>query len=191
MNKMVLGFDISSSTTGWCALEINENSGDIKYLKMGYLKPSKIGSIMERIVDTRTKINNIIKDIKPDYIGIEDLIKFMPKSTSTAVVVLTTFNRMICLLSYDYLKTYPALFNVMTIRHGLKLNKILPKKEEMPELVAKHLGITFPYEYGKKGKIKEENMDMADGAAVALYYSLILTGKIKQKIPKLKVKKKK
>ena len=43
----------------------------------------------------------------------------------------------------------------------------------------------------KEDKIKEENMDMADGAAVALYYSLILTGKIKQKIPKLKVKKKK
>ncbi|MCP6726354.1 hypothetical protein NL526_30315, partial [Klebsiella pneumoniae] len=77
--------------------------------------------------------------------AIEDLIKFMTKSTATTVVVLTTFNRMVCLLAYDYLKKQPELFNVMSIRHALKLNKILPKKEEMPELVAKHLEIKFPY----------------------------------------------
>ena len=190
MNKTILGFDISSSTIGWCALEINEISGDIKFLKMGYLKPSKKGTIMDRILDTRNNVLKIINNYNPDYIGIEDLIKFMPKSTATTVVVLTTFNRMICLLAYDYLKSLPGLFNVMTIRHALKLNKILPKKEDMPELVAKHLGITFPYEYDKKGKIKTENEDMADGTAVALYYAFLLTGKLKQKIKKQKTKKK-
>lgn len=191
MIKTVLGIDISSTTIGYCVLEINESTKDIKYIKMDYLCPSKKGTIMERIVDTRNKLLDIIKDIKPDYIGIEDLIKFMPKSTATTVVVLTTFNRMICLLSYDYLGHHPELFNVMTIRHALKLNKILPKKEEMPDLVAKHLGITFPYKYDKKGKIKEVSRDMADGVAVALYYAFVLTGKIKQKIKKPKIKSRK
>ena len=105
----------------------------------------------------------------------------MPKSTATTVVTLASFNRMIGLLSYDYLKSHPGLFNVMSIRHGLKLNKNLPKKEEMPDLVSKHLGITFPYIKDKKGKIKPESFDMADGIAVALYYAFILTNRIKIK----------
>jgi hypothetical protein len=95
---------------------------------------------------------------------------------------------MVGLTSYDYLGRAPELFSVMTIRHGLKLNKIFPKKEDMPELVAKHLGITFPYERttkGKtKGKIKMESYDKADGMAVALYYAFVLTGKAKRKVKK-------
>lgn len=189
MSKRVLGLDISSSTIGYCVLEVD--GYNIKYISMDYLKPSKKGSIMERIVDTRNKILTIINKVKPDYIGIEDLIKFMPKSTATTVVVLTTFNRMICLLAYDYLQRYPELFNVMSIRHGLKLNKILPSKDDMPELVAKHLGIIFPYQCDKKNKIKEESRDMADGVAVALYYAFILTGRITKKIKKLPKPKKK
>jgi len=181
--KKVLGFDVSSSTIGWCSLEIEDDI--IKYVDSGYFKPIKIGSIVDRIVDTRNKIQEIIDQTKPDYIGIEDLIKFMPKSTATTVVMLTTFNRMVCLTSYDYLKSNPGLFNVMTIRHGLKTSKVLPKKEDMPELVAKHLGIKFPYERITKGKnkggIKEENCDRADGIAVALYYAFVLTGKVKGK----------
>jgi Holliday junction resolvasome RuvABC endonuclease subunit len=182
--KKVLGIDISSSCIGYCVLEVD--GSDIKYVSMNYLKPIKAGTIMERVVDTRDKLLNIIDAIKPDYIGIEDLIKYMPKSTATTVVVLATFNRMVCLLAHDYLGKQPELFNVLTIRHGIKLNKICPKKEDVPQLVAKHLGITFPYEYNKKNKEIVENYDKADGTAVALYYAMLLTGKIKPK--KLKTK---
>ena len=87
---------------------------------------------------------------------------------------------------FDYLKKSPELFNIMSIRHGLKLSKILPKKEEMPELIAHHLNIKFPYIYNKKGKIAVESYDMADGVAVALYYAFLVTGKIKRKIKKVK-----
>jgi Holliday junction resolvasome RuvABC endonuclease subunit len=185
MGKIVLGFDVSSSTIGWSVLEINSDDS-IKYISASYFKPTKKGEILEKIISTREKIIQIINDVKPDYIGIEDLIKFMPKSTATTVVVLATFNRMVCVSAYDYLKDYPKLLNVMTIRHGLKLNKDLPKKEDMPDLVAKHLGITFPYEYKKSGSVKEESRDMADAVAVALYYALFLTGKTKK--PKSKKK---
>ena len=187
MSKRVLGLDISTSTIGWGLLEIDE---DIKYLDSGYFKPIIDGSIVDRIVNTREKIQEIINKTKPDYIGIEDLIKFMPASTATTVVMLTTFNRMVCLVCYDYLGVAPELLNVLTIRHSLKFD-VLPKKEEMPELVAKHLKITFPYQYLTKGKnkgsIKKENYDVADGIAVALAYAFKLTNRIKPK----KVKKKK
>jgi Holliday junction resolvasome RuvABC endonuclease subunit len=146
------------------------------------LKPLKNGSIIERIVDTRNKIQKVITAAKPDYIAIEDIIQFMKgASTAKTIIMLTTFNRMIGLVAYDYLGKTPELFSVMTIRHGLKFGKIFPKKEQMPALVEKHLEITFPYEYNKKGKLKVENYDKADGIAVALYQALLLAGKIKRK----------
>ncbi len=181
----VLGFDVSSTTIGYCVLEIDANN-QINFVYANYLKPIKEGTIIERIVDTRNKIQSIIDQVKPDHIGIEDIIQFMQgKSTAKTIIMLTTFNRMIGLCAYDYLKRSPDLFSVMSIRHGLKTSKDLPKKEDMPELVAKHLGITFPYEVSKKGKskgkIKVESFDMADGIAVALYYAFVLTGKVKRK----------
>lgn len=185
MSKKILGFDVSSSCIGYCVLEVDGDK--VKFISCNYLKPIKTGNIIERIVDTRNKIKKIIEEIKPDYIGIEDIISFMQgKSTAQTIITLTTFNRMICLLAYDYLGRMPDLFNVMSIRHGLKINNIFPKKEDMPELVAKHLEITFPYERSTKGKnkggIKVESYDMADGVAVALYLAFTLTNKIKRKV---------
>ena len=188
---IVLGLDISSTTIGWAAIDFNKN----KLIDSGYIKPSKTDDLIEDLAKTRNKVLELFNKIKPNYIGIENIISFMGgKSTAATIIMLTTFNRMTCLLAYDYLKKRPELFNIMTIRHGLKNEKILPKKEEMPELVAKHLGITFPYEYktnkrSKIQKISEESYDTADGMAVALYYAFVLTGKIKRK--KLTVKKKK
>lgn len=182
MTKIILGFDVSSTTIGWCALSFDEATNAISFIKADYLKPLKKGTIIERIVDTRDKIQKIINDVKPDYIGIEDIIKFMAgKSSAQTIIMLTTFNRMIGLCAYDYLHRSPELFSVMTIRHGLKKNKILPKKEEMPALVSEHLGITLPWRLGKKGAVKVENYDMADGIAVALYYAFRLTNRVKVK----------
>jgi len=183
MTKRILGIDCSSTTIGWCVLDIDSK---ITFVKAGYIKPIKSGSIISRIVDTRNKIQTLINLYKPDHIGIEDIIQFMKgKSTAQTIIMLTTFNRMVGLCAFDYLMSSPEFFNVMAIRHGLKIGKDLPKKEDMPELVAKHLEITFPYEYSSRGKklgsIKIENYDMADGIAVALYYAFVLTGKTKQR----------
>jgi Holliday junction resolvasome RuvABC endonuclease subunit len=182
MAKTILGFDASSTTVGWCSLSWDETTNDIQLIKMGYIKPIKKGSIIERIVDTRNKIQKIIVDAQPDHIAIEDIIQFMQgKSTAKTIIMLTTFNRMIGLTAFDYSGQAPTLYSVMTIRHGLKVEKTLPKKEDMPTLVAKHLGITFPYEYNKKGNIKVESYDKADGVAVALYHAFVLAGKTKSK----------
>lgn len=179
--KTVLGFDVSSTCIGWCCLKIFNN--EIKYSKAGFIKPPKDPNIIVRLSKTRKLISDILLTYKPDYIGIEDIIKFMKgASSANTITTLAIFNRMIGLLSYDFLndKNGLKLFNVMTIRHGLKNNSTLPKKEDMPALVSQHLGIKFPYEYNKKGKIKIENYDMADSVAVALYYSFVLTDKIKK-----------
>src|ERR1035437_2829985 len=181
INKRLLGFDVSSTTLAYAVLEINEDKS-IQFISSNYIKPNKDGSIIERLADTRNQIKKVIEDIKPDYIAIEDIVQFMAGASSAkTIIMLTSFNRMVGLLAYDFLNGSPELFSVMTIRHGLKLNKIFPKKQEMPELVAKHLGITFPYEYSKKGKAIVENEDKADAIAVALYYAFVLTERIKPK----------
>ena len=180
----ILSFDISSTTTAWAVLEIVDSQ--IIFIKSNYIKPSKKGSIIERLSDTRDKIKEIIEKEDPDYIGIEDIIQFIKgKSSANTVITLSVFNRMICLLANDFLqnknKTSPELFSVLSIRHALKLTKVLPKKEDMSELVAHHLNINFPYEKNRKGNLKVENGDLADSIAVGLYYAFKLTNKIKSK----------
>lgn len=179
--KRILGFDVSSTTIGYSVLEIDDDN-DIKFVLCNYVKPNKKGSIIDRIVETRNVVQSIIDQVKPDFIGIEDIIQFMQgHSTAKTIIMLTTFNRMVGLTAHDYLGRAPELFSVMSIRHGLKKDKIFPKKEEIPDLVAEHLGIKFPYLFNKKGKIKVESYDMADGVAVALYHAFLLTGRVKRK----------
>jgi hypothetical protein len=184
--KRVLGFDISTSCIGWGLLQINEDQS-ITYLNSGYFNPIKEGNIIKILADTRNKVLEIIKVNEPDYIGIEKLIEFMKgKSSAKTIIALTGVNRMVSLLAYDYLAKPPELLNVLSIRHGIKLTKILPKKEEIPELVAKHLNIVYPYEYTTRSKkLCVENFDRADGIAVALYYAFLLSGKIKPKKEKV------
>lgn len=177
----ILGIDCSSTTIGFAVLDVD--GYNIEFIKMGYLKPIKEGHIVERLADTRDKMRRIIEDAKPDHIAVEEIVSFMAgKSTAKTIIMLTTFNRMMCLLAYDYLGKVPTLYNVMSIRHSIKLSKELPKKEDIPALTAQRLGISFPWEFNKKGKEKVENYDKADGTAVALYHAMLLTGQ--KKAPK-------
>jgi Holliday junction resolvasome RuvABC endonuclease subunit len=59
MNKTILGVDCSSTTIGWCALEIDVNN-NITYKSSGYIKPIKDGTMIERIVQTRKDICDVI-----------------------------------------------------------------------------------------------------------------------------------
>lgn len=184
MRKTIIGFDVSSSVIGWSVLEFDDITNEILYKDSGYHNVIKTGSLIQRLVHTRTAIQNILSTHNPNFIGIEQIVEFMKgKSTAKTVGILTTFNRMVALISFDFLQKEPEFFNVMSIRHALKLDKQFPKKEEMPNLVAHHLSIDFPYQKNKKGNIKTENYDRADGIAVALYYAFLLTGK-KKKISK-------
>jgi len=99
------------------------------------------------------------------------------KSSANTIITQAVFNRAVCLASAKYLNSLPILYNVLSIRHGLKQNKVFPKKDEMPKLIEAHLNIQFPYIYNKKQKIKEESYDMADACAVGLFHCYKLTRK--------------
>lgn len=183
----IIGFDISSSTIGYGVLDIDIENKVVKYYDSGYFKPQKTGNILERLAATRLKISEILEKYQPEDIAIEDIIQFMAgKSTAKTIGMLTTFNRMIGLHCLDFIKKSPQLFSVVKIRNGLKIDVKLEKKD-MPKIIEHHLKIKFPFEYKKRNKKtkeekpKDENLDRADGIAVALYYALLLTNKLKKK----------
>src|SRR6266566_9481615 len=103
MTKRILGIDCSSTTIGISALDIDD-SNKISLVESSYIKPPKKGHIVERIAITRDKVLAVINEIKPDYIAIEEIIQFMKgASTAKTIIMLTSFNRMVCLLAHDYL----------------------------------------------------------------------------------------
>ena len=104
----------------------------------------------------------------------------MPKKSSASTIIALAYtNRAVGLVAFEFLGKEPLLANVMSIRHKLKLSKILPKKEDMHDLAEKHLCAKLPILYDRKGKIKAETYDMSDSCCVALYCFYKLTEKKK------------
>ena len=60
MSKIILGIDISSTTIGWGALQVDETNKTVKFIKSGYFKPMKTGDILDRLYDTRQKMLDIM-----------------------------------------------------------------------------------------------------------------------------------
>jgi Holliday junction resolvasome RuvABC endonuclease subunit len=171
----ILGLDISSSCIGYGCIDANLEDHTLSAVEIDHYKPMKDGDLFERLAQTRKDMKRLFKRLKPDCIAIEDIIQFMGKgSSANTIIVLAQFNRMIGLTAYDYLKEPPSLYAVISIRSGIKLDKKLPPKEDVPEVVAKWLGVDFPYVLNKKGKQSSESNDRADGTAVALHHALRL-----------------
>lgn len=228
MTKIILSFDISSSCIGHSTLIIDEKdlnsftpkskiptdlSHLIKFKSVSFIQPQKTGTLIQRLADARNQVQQVIEQVKPDYIALEELIQYMPgKSSAASILTLCAFNRMIGLLAYDYLtvKTNQSnnlfMINVLSIRHGLKLTKALPAKEEMPKLLEDRLlsGLFLPFPWVFKKSRGEKSVkkpipkvidiisyDMADGLAVGAMCALYLLGFKKQAVKKPKKRKKK
>jgi Holliday junction resolvasome RuvABC endonuclease subunit len=191
MKKRVMGLDASTTTIGLAIIDV-ENTGPgqnkLTLTHLEYYKPPKKGDIITRLSEVRQYICDQVQKFKPDEVALEDIILFMKgHSTAATTSSLAVLNRTVGLAAMNATGKVPHLFNVMRIRHTLKLTPVLPSKEDIPELVAKRLGIDFPYQYNKKAKSIVENHDMADAVAVALTF--ILLGP--PEAPKKKVRKKK
>lgn len=172
-----MSFDVSSSVVGYAVFEIKKS--DIKLLHSGTFKPSKRSHLFENLKSLRDDINQLFREHKPDKVAIEDIAQFMPKvSSANTIITLALYNRTVGLAAYEFLDEAPELFSVMTIRHGLKQTKELPKKEEIPQLVESLLGVTLPIRYKKSGAIRPELYDEADAIAVGLYCAYKLTNKL-------------
>jgi len=173
--QRVIGLDISSSNIGYSVLEYTDTS--IKLITYGVIKPPKDSNILTRLIKTKFLILEILEKNQPDYIAIEDIIQFMKhKSSAKTVITLAVFNRMIGLVSYEFLNKPPTMLAVMTIRSLIRFKtKIV--KEDIPNIIEQHLNIKFPWimKTNKKTKLQEINVqsyDLADSIAVGLAFIL-------------------
>lgn len=167
-----MGLDISSTAIGWSI--IDKVDGNMKLVDSGYVKPTKKGSMFDRLIDAEAKVKKIVDQFKPDCVGIEDIAKFFPKrSSANTIITLALFNRTIGLMCVK--SGYEVrLCNVMSIRHSIKTGKKAPKKEEIPDLVSIILNFKYPWKMSRTGKRIAENYDMADGIAVGIYLYKLL-----------------
>lgn len=167
--KRILGLDASTTTIGLSVIDYDDES--LTMIHHEYFKPPKNGNIFEKLAIVRDFVFSRLDKYKPDDVSLEDIILFMKgHSTAKTVSSLAVLNRTVGLAVYNQSGKIPALLNVMKIRHALKLDKKLPPKEAMPDLVAHHLKISYPWIMNKKGKVMVENYDMADAIAVALAF---------------------
>jgi hypothetical protein len=175
---LILGLDVSNTTIGIALLEIQDNK--IYYIDSSFYKPPKDENLFDRLYKTKQDISKIIEEYSPDVIVIEDLIQFMAgRSSAKTIISLGVMNRMIGLLSYEYLKEPPKLLSVLQIRHGIRRMAgltDLPAKEELPDLMDKLLKINLPRYTNKKGKLKMETYDECDAVCVAYYCALQISG---------------
>ena len=181
----VLSLDASSTTIGIAVIEYDD--GYVASLvHQEYYKPNKKVDVLEMLLETRTYILGLVKEHKVNEVAIEDYVKSMHgASNANTIQLLAILNMTLRLTILDNTGIRVQPYNVMKIRHAIKFEKILPKKEDIPELVAKHLGIEFPWYYkiNRKTKLQEvraESYDVADAIAVGLAHVKILSSGVKQ-----------
>jgi len=196
-----MGLDASSATIGLCLLTYDDKKIELEHVE--FYKPPKKGDVFEKLQAVRQYIFDMTSTLKPDAVALEEIILWMGggkkcpvckrqmgrQSTAKTITTLTSLNRTVGLAVLDKSGKSPNMYNVMSIRHKIKEDKKIPKKEEVPERVAAILGIDFPYKMNKLNNIAKENEDMADAIAVALCH--IFVERAPEKKPKKKASKKK
>jgi len=183
LSKIIMGIDASTTTVGIGILKYTQRSTKILY--DGFYKPDKKNMLeLDWLIATREHVLNLAKKYKVNEFAIEEYIKFMKgKSSASTILPLAILNRTLCLGIYDKYNTYPNILNILKIRHAIKLNKKLPSKEEVPEIIINKLGFNkLKYKKINKKTKKEEDMtemfDVADALAVA-YCHVIQQRKVK------------
>jgi len=182
----VMGIDASSTTIGISIIDYDDSYyPSLVYSE--YYKPNKNDGILNMLFQAKSYIWNRASEYKIDRFVIEDYVKFMKGASQASTTLLLAVLNMTIRLSFIDNKLYdingsqviPESLNVLQIRHLIKLTKVLPKKEEIPELVAVHLGIKYPWLYKVSKKNKEtimvESYDIADSMAVALAWGKFQT----------------
>lgn len=184
--ERIVCFDASTTTIGLSVLEQNID-GKIYLCHHEFYKPPKSDYFLDDLLETKKFILSFIEEHNPDQVLMEEIVQFMQgKSSAKTVIKLAVFNRMIGLSYYEKYNKMPIMLNVLKVRHAIKLDNKLPQKEDIPELIAKHLGIEFPYYYKINRRTKEqeimvESYDVADSIALGLAYFKLKNKSIKQK----------
>lgn len=200
---ILFALDASTKTIGISIFEYT-NFEDKKLLHFEYYKPNKFKKslksltdqeMLQMLLDTRSYVIDLAKKYNVEEFVIEDYIRFMKADSAAATIIpLAILNMTLRITVLDQLNIVPIALNVMKIRHTIKKDHF-PAKEEIPDLIAEHLGLEqFPWYTKINRRTKEEqkieeSYDVADSMAVGLaYIKLKSSGKslVKEKVKKKK-----
>lgn len=161
MSKIVLGLDVSSTSTGWAVIKSGRfyKREGIDY---GWIKPSRKYSLVEKLDFFGDSIEEVVFKVSPDYIGIEDI--FLSRNVKTLKVL--------------------GRFSGVALRDSYRESGIIPKIVQVREARAKITGTQNKIEVfnfvKKKYKLHDwefdSHNDITDAIVVALY-----VGKIQEK----------
>lgn len=173
--QRVLGLDISSSTIGWALIKFNDEIVELE--SHGHIKPpaKKKGCMGFRLSTTSDEIRNLIKNLSPDIVAVEDYAKKFSskKSSAHTIIVLATFNEVCAMIAYQELGKDVWRCAATSIRSILSKHFDIKSvsKDEIFSVIQTHCK-RFETKMNRIGNTKTESKDEADAVAVSLAYVL-------------------
>lgn len=171
---MILGLDISTSTTGYCIFDENG------ILHIGYICLKKYNTLFEKAAEIKRAMQDVKKKFDIKEIAVEENLQaFRPGLSSAGTLMkLAQFNGVVQWICYEVFSIPAISFNVNTARKtvGLKIRKKDPvsTKDQVLEWVQfQEKEIIWPMNEVSRGRNKgqikfaTECYDMADSYVIA------------------------
>ena len=151
---MILGLDVSTSSTGWAVLD---KTGNV--VEMGSFRLDKLDGLFNKAA----AVNSGLKELRSKYpeiskVSIEEPLQGFRRGLSSASTLLTLgrFNGMVSWQSFVIFGFDPIFINSSVARNslGIKISKTRDTKEQIMEWVEVVTGLSLPRRVVKAGKKK-------------------------------------
>jgi len=167
---MILGIDVSTSTTGWAIL--NTNGKFIKADAFILKNKTKFPDLFSKALYIQNQIRHLHITYEFDRVFIESaLMMFSPgKSSASTISMLLKFNGIVSWIIYEETGIIPEFIPAVSARKLCGV--IAPRGEKAKKCVMEHLLKTEPdfadiVQFTKHGNPSPEYFDMADALIVS------------------------
>jgi hypothetical protein len=179
---MILGLDISTSTTGWAIIET-----DGSLIDQGYISTGKISGLFEKAKKVGSKISKINIDYDIEKIYIEENLQSFRSGFSSAQTIstLAKFNGIVSYICFTEFGFEPAFLNVNSARKslGIKIQREkvcgISTKDQVFAWVRSDLkdsGYVWPVKTLKSGPRKGETIFINECFDISDAYVIGLSG---------------
>lgn len=165
---MILGLDISTSTTGYAIL-----SDDGVLVELGHIALHKYDDVWAKADAVRDWAASAVDRCKIEHIFIEQSLQaFRPGFSSAATLsTLTRFNGIVSYIVRDTFKMDPEFIGATSARSkcGIKVRKgkEFPSGKEQVFQYVTSLMLVREWPTGRTGKVKDHCYDEVDGFVIA------------------------
>ena len=150
---MILGLDVSTTSTGWAVLN---DTGD--FIEMGNFKLTKQDNLFDKATAIRVGLLQLKDRYKITKISIEEPLQGFRRGMSSAHTLLTLarFNGIVSWIAFDVFGVKPIFYDSTSARRGLgiKIDKARDTKDQIMEWVEVVTGISLPRRTATTGKKK-------------------------------------